>query len=275
MPGICKPVADGGVGFTHRLAMGIPDYWIKLLKHTRDEDWDLDEMWGTLTNRRYGEANIAYAESHDEELVGDKTLAFWLMDQEMYWHMGEKDDHPVIERGIALHKMIRLITFALGGEGWLTFMGNEFGHPEWLDFPREGNDWSYHYCRRQWSLADNPDLKYKFLAGFEKGMLDMAAENHLPNQPPAEILNIDVNNKVICARRGENIFVFNWSTDRSIADYKFKIPGGGKFKLVLDTDTPEFGGHNRLDPAVTYKVDKEDEISIYTPARTGLVLAPV
>ncbi|MGB6220707.1 alpha-amylase family glycosyl hydrolase [Haloferula sp.] len=274
MPGLCKPTEDGGVGFTHRLAMGIPDYWIKLLKHSRDEDWDLDEMWGTLTNRRYGEANIAYAESHDQALVGDKTLAFRLMDQEMYWHMGEKDDHPVIERGIALHKMIRLITFALGGEGWLTFMGNEFGHPEWLDFPREGNNWSYHYCRRQWSLVDNPDLKYKFLSAFEKAMLAMAAENQLPNQPPAEILNIDVTNKVLCARRGEVIFVFNWSTDRSIPDYKFKVPGGGKFKLALDTDDAEFGGHERLDPEVIYPVDEEDEISIYTLARTAIALRP-
>ncbi|MEP4079355.1 alpha-amylase family glycosyl hydrolase [Haloferula sp.] len=274
MPGLCKTTEDGGVGFTHRLAMGIPDYWIKLLKHTRDEDWDLDEMWGTLTNRRYGEANIAYAESHDQALVGDKTLAFWLMDQEMYWHMGAEDDHPIVERGIALHKMIRLITFALGGEGWLTFMGNEFGHPEWLDFPREGNDWSYHYCRRQWSLADNPDLKYKFLAAFEKAMLEMAAKNHLPNQPPAEILNIDVTNKVICARRGKVILIFNWSTDHSIPDYRFKIPGGGKFQLALDTDSPEFGGHDRIDPSVTYKVDENDEVSLYTPARTALVLSP-
>jgi 1,4-alpha-glucan branching enzyme len=275
MPGLCKPIEDGGVGFTHRLAMGIPDYWIKLLKHTRDEDWDLDEMWGTLTNRRYGEANISYAESHDQALVGDKTLAFWLMDQEMYWHMGEKDDHPVIERGIALHKMIRLITFALGGEGWLTFMGNEFGHPEWLDFPREGNDWSYHYCRRQWSLADNPDLKYRFLAAFEKAMLNLGKAHHLPNQPPAEILNIDVNNKVICARRGEIIFVFNWSTDRSIADYRFKVPGGGTFKIALDSDLDAFGGHNRLDPSTEFKVDENDEISIYTPSRTALAFAPV
>jgi 1,4-alpha-glucan branching enzyme len=117
-------------------------------------------LWGVLANRRHGEATIAYAESHDQALVGDKTLAFWLMDQEMYWHMAKNDPHPVIERGIALHKMIRLATLVLGGEGWLNFMGNEFGHPEWLDFPREGNGWSYHYCRRQWSLVDNPDLKY-------------------------------------------------------------------------------------------------------------------
>jgi 1,4-alpha-glucan branching enzyme len=168
MPGLCRPLAEGGLGFTHRLAMGIPDYWIKLLKHSRDEDWDLDELWSTLSNRRYGEATIAYAESHDQALVGDKTLAFWLMDQEMYWHMDRDDAHPVIERGIALHKLIRLVTLVLGGEGWLNFMGNEFGHPKWLDFPREGNAWSFHYCRRQWSLVDNPALKYPWLARFDR-----------------------------------------------------------------------------------------------------------
>jgi 1,4-alpha-glucan branching enzyme len=154
--------------------MGIPDYWIKLLKHSRDEDWNLDELWGVLANRRHGEATIAYAESHDQALVGDKTLAFWLMDKEMYWHMAKDDPHPVIERGIALHKLIRLVTLVLGGEGWLNFMGNEFGHPEWLDFPREGNGWSFHYCRRQWSLVDNPDLKYHWLADFDRAMIDLA-----------------------------------------------------------------------------------------------------
>jgi 1,4-alpha-glucan branching enzyme len=179
MPGLCRPIEEGGVGFTHRLAMGIPDYWIKLLKHSRDEDWNLDELWGVLANRRHGEATIAYAESHDQALVGDKTLAFWLMDKEMYWHMAKDDPHPVIERGIALHKMIRLVTLVLGGEGWLNFMGNEFGHPEWLDFPREGNGWSFHYCRRQWSLVDNPDLKYHWLADFDRDMMDFARRTNL------------------------------------------------------------------------------------------------
>ncbi|MEN8680134.1 MAG: alpha-amylase family glycosyl hydrolase, partial [Akkermansiaceae bacterium] len=151
MPGLCRPLSEGGVGFDFRLAMGIPDYWIKLLKHTPDEDWKLDEIYHTLTDRRYGEKTIAYTESHDQALVGDKTLAFWLMDAAMYHHMGKSDDHAVVDRGMALHKILRLMTLALGGEGYLTFMGNEFGHPEWVDFPREGNEWSYQYARRQWS----------------------------------------------------------------------------------------------------------------------------
>lgn len=273
MPGLCRPVADGGVGFTHRLAMGLPDFWIKLLKHTRDEDWNLDDLWHTLTNRRYGEPNIAYAESHDQALVGDKTLAFWLMDQEMYWHMAKTDAHPVIERGIALHKMIRLITFALGGEGWLNFMGNEFGHPEWLDFPREGNNWSYHYCRRQWSLVDNPDLQYHHLTAFDRAMVALQKSHHLLAAPFARILNLDHHNKVLCVERANLIFVFNWSTQRSIFDYRFQVPGTGDHRLILDSDSRVFGGHGRLDASIPYPVNADGELSIYTPARTALVFA--
>ncbi|QJE98671.1 alpha-amylase family glycosyl hydrolase [Luteolibacter luteus] len=274
LPGLCRPVNEGGVGFTHRLAMGIPDFWIKLLKHTRDEDWDIGEIWGTLSNRRLGEANIAYAESHDQALVGDKTLAFWLMDQNMYWHMGKDDPHPIIERGIALHKIIRLITFALGGEGWLNFMGNEFGHPEWLDFPREGNAWSYHYCRRQWSLADNPALKYAYLGAFDRAMLETGKAHGVPACPPAELLNLDLANKVLCVKRGDLVFVFNLSTGQSIPNYKFPVPGKGKYRLVLDTDASFFGGQDRVDASIDYHVAKDGTLSIYTPARTAMVFAP-
>lgn len=172
MPTLGRPVFEGGVGFDYRLAMAIPDKWIKLLKEEKDEDWDLGNVVFTLTNRRYQEKTIAYAESHDQALVGDKTLAFWLMDKEMYWHMStlEHPIHPVVDRGLALHKMLRLITYALGGEGYLNFMGNEFGHPEWIDFPREGNSWSYKHCRRQWNLVDDELLHYKHLNSFDGAM---------------------------------------------------------------------------------------------------------
>jgi 1,4-alpha-glucan branching enzyme len=163
IPGLCRRPDEGGIGFDFRLAMGIPDYWIKILKEKSDEDWNVYEMWEVLNNRRYKEKTIAYAESHDQALVGDKTIAFWLMDKEMYYHMQVTDQNIVIDRGIALHKLLRLFTISLGGEGYLNFMGNEFGHPEWVDFPRLGNNWSHQYARRQWSLADNKDLKYKYL----------------------------------------------------------------------------------------------------------------
>ncbi|MEO5713955.1 MAG: alpha-amylase family glycosyl hydrolase, partial [Luteolibacter sp.] len=254
MPGLCRPIEDGGVGFGYRLAMGIPDYWIKLLKHSRDEDWNLDELWGVLANRRYGEATIAYAESHDQALVGDKTLAFWLMDKEMYWHMGKNDPHPVIERGIAMHKLIRLVTLVLGGEGFLTFMGNEFGHPEWLDFPREGNGWSYHYCRRQWSLVDNPDLKYCWLAEFDKQLMEFAKKYDLLSKPPAQLMFIDHDQKILVAERGNLVFVFNFSVGNSVFDYPIHVPSMDTREIALDTDLADTGGHGRVDHSFDYPV---------------------
>jgi len=274
MPGLCRPLGDGGLGFTHRLAMGIPDYWIKLLKHSRDEDWDMGELWGILANRRYGEATIAYAESHDQALVGDKTLAFWLMDKEMYWHMGKDDPHPVIERGIALHKLIRFITLVVGGEGWLNFMGNEFGHPEWLDFPREGNAWSYHYCRRQWSLLDHPELKYQWLAEFDRHLIRLAKDQRILDAPPARSLFIDHERKLICAERANIIFVFNFSVSDSAFGYPLQVPGLQTRRLLLDSDHADFGGHGRVDPSVVYPVDEDGTMRIYAPARSALAFGP-
>lgn len=273
MPGMCRTLEEGGIGFDYRLGMGIPDYWIKILKHKRDEDWNIHEMWHVLTNRRYKEKTIAYAESHDQALVGDKTVAFWLMDKEMYWHMMVDDEHPVIDRGMALHKMIRLFTLALGGEGYLTFMGNEFGHPEWVDFPREGNDWSYQYARRQWSLVDREDLKYRFLAAFEQAMLSMAREDDFLNSLPARQLNMDTDNQVMVFERNNLVFVFNFHPTRSIPDYKFYVPQEGKYELILNSDHPDFGGHDRIDEGVQHQTDEQGMLSIYCTNRTAQVLA--
>jgi len=273
MPGLCKPLEDGGIGFTHRLAMGIPDHWIKLLKHSRDEEWNMGEIFGILANRRYGENTIAYAESHDQALVGDKTLAFRLMDQDMYHHMGKDDSSPVVERGIAIHKLIRLITLAVGGEGWLNFMGNEFGHPEWIDFPREGNGWSYHYCRRQWSLMDNPELKYHWLSDFDRALIDTARGTKLLDAAPAQYLHADHERKILCFERANLIFVLNFSVDQSVFDFTFAVPGTETRKLALDSDVREFGGHGRVDHAFDYPVDADGKLHVYIPSRTGLVFA--
>jgi 1,4-alpha-glucan branching enzyme len=274
MPGLCQPIENGGVGFDYRLGMGIPDYWIKLLKHSKDEDWNIHEMWDTPNNRRYKEKTIAYAESHDQAMVGDKTTAFWLMDKEMYWHMKKEDENIVIERGIALHKMIRLFTIALGGEGYLNFIGNEFGHPEWIDFPREGNDWSYKYARRQWSLVDNPKLKYEWLNNFDQAMIHCIKNGNILNAPAAQQLNMDDSNKVIIFERGNYIFVFNFHAHNAIPDYRFSIPNSGNFKIVLNSDNKNFGGLGRVDESVIYEsieVHGNLILSIYLPNRTALV----
>ncbi|MFT6863584.1 MAG: 1,4-alpha-glucan branching enzyme [Akkermansiaceae bacterium] len=268
MPGLCRPLSEGGVGFDYRLAMGIPDHWIKLMKHTPDEQWDLDEIYETLTNRRFGEKTIAYAESHDQALVGDKTMAFRLMDAAMYDHMGTGDDHAKIDRGMALHKILRLMTFALGGEGYLTFMGNEFGHPEWVDFPREGNDWSYQYARRQWSLVDHPGLKYRELEAFDAAMIEAAAI--VLQAPAAQILNLDQANQCLQFERGNLIFAVNLSPSNSVADYEFPVPREGDYEILLSSDDPEFGGHGRTDASIKYPT-VAGRLKIYLPCRTMMV----
>ncbi|MEL6193203.1 MAG: alpha amylase C-terminal domain-containing protein [Bacteroidota bacterium] len=275
MPGICRRVDEGGVGFDYRLGMGLPDYWIKILKHKSDEEWNLNEMWQVMTNRRWKEKTIAYAESHDQALVGDKTLAFWLMDKEMYWHMQVDDENLIIDRGIALHKMIRIFTGSLGGEGYLTFIGNEFGHPEWVDFPREGNNWSYKHARRQWSLAFNDRLKYKYLYAFDKAMVHLFKENDFLNSLPAQQLNVDEKNMVIVFERNNLIFICNFHPTNSIPDYKFRAHLPGKYKIVLNSDDPEFGGFGRIDDSVEHFTDDDQQLSLYITNRTVLVLEKV
>ena len=275
MPGICRPVKEGGLGFDFRLGMGIPDYWIKMLKHKSDEEWNIHEIWNVLSNRRYGERTIAYAESHDQALVGDKSIAFWLMDKEMYENMHINHNSLIIDRGLALHKMIRLLTMSLGGEGWLNFIGNEFGHPEWVDFPREGNNWSYHYARRQWNLVDHEELRYKFLYAFGAEMVKFAAKSQVVSALPANQINMDENNHTLVYERNNFIFVLNFSPNNSIPDYRFRVPEKGDYRIVLNTDSGRFGGFDRIDDGMKYPAVSlfgEYFLSIYLPNRVGLVL---
>ena len=277
MPGLAAAIKEGGIGFDYRLGMGIPDFWIKLLKEHKDEEWNIHEMWHVMTNRLPGVKTVAYAESHDQALVGDKTLAFWLMDQEMYWHMHVNDPHLVVDRGIALHKMIRLFTIALGGQAYLNFMGNEFGHPEWIDFPREGNSWSYYYARRQWSLVHNPELKYKFLANFDQAMVSTIKNYKVLDDEYGTQLQMDELNKTIVFSRGKLVFVFNFHPTASIPDYAFRVPEPGNYKIILNSDSGIFGGHNRISealvyPATLHKTNGFAELRIYNTNRTAVVL---
>lgn len=274
-------MAEGGLGFDYRLAMGIPDYWIKLLKDKRDEDWSMSELYHTLTNRRTGERHIAYAECHDQALVGDKTIAFRLMDADMYYHMTKGTDALIVERGMALHKMIRLITFALGGEAYLNFMGNEFGHPEWIDFPREGNQFSYKYARRQWSLVDDQLLRYRDLAAFDRAMLALDERFNLLAGPQTELLHCDEGQKVLICRRGPLLLAFNFHPVTSYADYRCGVPWRVDYRLLLNTDDIWFGGHAIVQAGQPYPCqgvawhNRAQSIQIYLPARTAQVLAPV
>ena len=274
LPGMCLPVKQGGVGFDYRLAMGAPDMWIRLLKETPDEHWDLGGIYYELTNRRPREKVIGYCESHDQALVGDKTIMFRLCDQEMYWSMEKSRQNLIIDRGMALHKLLRLITMSLGGEGYLTFMGNEFGHPEWIDFPREGNGWSYHYCRRQWSLADDPKLKYSYLNAFEKAMVAMAKKHRVLGGYDYRLL-LDDQRKILVYQKGSALFAFNFHPENSYDGFWLPVPELGDYQVEMSTDDYCFGGQGRIyHQKYTAQVREKNEFGfrIYLPSRTAVVL---
>lgn len=275
MPGLCHAIADGGMGFDYRLGMGLPDFWIRLLKEKSDEDWNGHELYHTMTNRLFSTKTIAYAESHDQALVGDKTIAFRLMDKDMYDFMAKDRPSLIIDRGIALHKMIRLFTIVLGGEGWLNFMGNEFGHPEWIDFPRAGNNWSYHYARRQWSLTEKKFLKYHWLSDFDRAMIQLVRNTNIMLAAPPYLLQVDDTVKTIVFERGNLIFVFNWHPDQSIPDYQIRVKETGTYHVVLTTDDRRFGGFGRVDTAIDYPAQALDDETVmmkyYNVNRTATV----
>lgn len=273
MPGLCAKIKDGGIGFDYRLGMGLPDFWIKVLKDQTDEEWNMHEFFFTMTNRMSDVKTIAYAESHDQAMVGDKTLAHRLLDKEIYTSMSKESQNFIVDRGIALHKMIRLFTISLGGDAWLNFMGNEFGHPEWIDFPRKDNDWSYKHARRQWSLVDDKNIKYHWLNDFDNAMLELMRKTKVMSAAPAWLFNADEENKTIVFERNNLIFVFNWG-QKSMPDYQIDVKKTGDYKIIFSTDEKRFGGFENVDMKTLFPSEKDGEkvtMKIYNVARTASV----
>jgi 1,4-alpha-glucan branching enzyme len=281
MPGLAVPHSSGGIGFDYRFAMGISDNWIRLVKDTPDEKWHMGHLWHELNNRRWDEKTISYAESHDQALVGDKTLIFRMIGSDMYDAMHSGSENLKVDRGMALHKLIRLITLSTAGNGYLNFMGNEFGHPEWIDFPREGNNWSFKYARRQWHLMDDDTLKYRFLANFDRDMILLAKRFKLLESSGPHLLYEHSDDKIIVFRRVGLVFVFNFHPASSYTDYRFEATPG-KYQMVLNSDAPEYGGHSRLIPDQCHltthdplKPQNRNMLSLYIPNRTALVLKQI
>jgi len=278
MPGLAAPEADGGCGFDYRLAMGVPDCWFKLINDVPDEDWEMACLWAELTNRRADEKTIGYVESHDQALVGGKTMIFELIDAEMYGAMHRSARNLAVERGMAIHKMARLATLGTAGHGYLNFIGNEFGHPEWVDFPREGNGWSYHYARRQWSLRDDQDLKYSFLADFDQALMRLKGLTEALASSRPMLLLLEGDRKIMAFARGDYFFFFNFHPSRSVADFAVEtLPG--EYDHILDTDEARFGGQGRIKGGGRYPTTPVTEndtlkhmLRLYLPCRTALVL---
>lgn len=277
MPGLANPILWYGLGFDFRMAMGVPDYWIKLIKEKQDDEWDMGDLFYQLTSKRMDERVVSYCESHDQALVGDKTIIFRLIDKEMYFSMRKDQPNLIVERGMVLHKLIRLVTLATAGGAYLNFMGNEFGHPEWIDFPREGNGWSYKHARRLWSIAADPDLKFHWLGDFDQAMINLASEKNLLSYPAVDKILENKPDKVLAFHRGPFLFVFNFNPVKSFTDYGIPL-GAGKYRIVLSSDSGRFGGYDRVDETLTYYtlpasgLGSQHFLKLYLPVRTALVL---
>ena len=275
MPGMALPIEEGGIGFNYRLGMGLPDMWVKTVKERKDEFWDIFGMWCSMCMRRPGENTVAYVESHDQALVGDKTMMMRLADAAMYTDMHRDCHNDTIDRAIALHKMIRLYTLAGGGEAYLNFMGNEFGHPEWIDFPREGNNWSFHYCRRQWSLPDNESLKYQYLNAFDKDIISLSKDVDLFRQKMGDLRYSDPYRQIIVFYRKGLLFAFNFSPCNSYTDVQISLPNKADYEVVFTTDDWKYGGWGQINHGThPVQVDQNGNasVSLYLPARTAVVL---
>ncbi len=276
MPGMASAIDYGGFGFDYRLAMGIPDFWIKYIKEIEDEVWNVSEIYHRLTDKRADEQVITYAESHDQALVGDKTIIFRLIDADMYYNMNCNQKNLIVDRGIALHKMIRLITLSTTEGGYLNFMGNEFGHPEWIDFPREGNNWSYHYARRQWHLADDENLKYHYLNLFDKDMIQTFVKNEILNSKPVNILQ-NISDQILVFKRGKYLFVFNFNPNKSFTDYGIENIEGN-WKTILNTDSIKYGGFGLNDDIIIHhsiNINNSSWLKLYIPARCGFIMKQI
>jgi len=273
MPGMCLPIEDGGIGFDYRLAMGLPDMWVRTVKEKQDEFWDINKMWGDMCLRRNGEGTVAYVESHDQALVGDQTMIFRLGGANIYTDMEKHTHNLLIDRTIALHKMIRLFTLAGGGEAYLNFMGNEFGHPEWIDFPREGNGWSFHYCRRQWSLVDNDNLKYQWLGQFDHDMVALTKLHRMFTQRMADLRLMKANEQTIVFSRKGLLFAFNFHPTNSLTNVLVPVPAEAEYTLELCSDDVQYGGNGLVEHMgyQTKVFDGQHFVELYIPARTALV----
>ncbi len=275
MPGLAVPIDEGGIGFDFRLSMGIPDYWIKLVKEKRDEDWHVGDLFYELTNKRQDEHTISYAESHDQAMVGDKTLIFRMVDKEMYTSMNVFERNMTVDRGMALHKMIRLLTIMTAGDGYLNFLGNEWGHPEWIDFPREGNGWSYEHARRLWHLVDDTNLRYRYLNAFDRDMIRLVKKQDIFRFRPEPMVR-DNEQQVLIFSRGGLLLAFNFNPSQSFSDYRFGA-APGKYVEVLNTDSKVYDGFERIrEPVPHFTLYDEssgyNELSLYLPSRSALVL---
>lgn len=268
MPGMTSPPSEGGLGFDHRFAMGIPDFWGKFIKEGRS----VGMLWYEMTNRRRYERTISYVACHDQCINGKDAMIWRLIGDEMYTQMSCLRDSWNTSRGLALYKLMRLVTLATAAHGYLSFMGDEFGHPEWIDGEA--------YAHRQWHLAERDDLRYADLAAFDRDCLREIVGRHLEQfRTQVRLRHLDEDSRTLAFERDRLLFVFNFHELHSQPALELWVTPG-KYVEMLSSDEPRYSGHGNMvlaDPPVEHFSDPhsgstEQRIGVYLPPLTALTL---
>jgi 1,4-alpha-glucan branching enzyme len=267
MPGLTCPPKEGGLGFDYRFAMGIPDYWEKCIESPRD----MGSLWYETTNHRPYDRTVSYVECHDQCINGHDAMIWRLIGKDMYDYMAVFTDNWNTSRGLAFYRLMRLVTLCTADAGYLNFMGDEFGHPEWLDDESRAH--------RQWHLAGRADLKYAGLAAWDRAQMTLVA-GRLPDfqqQPLFRFIHED--DRILAFERGRLLFVFNFHELQAKTNLLFAVTPG-KYVERLSSDETAFAGKGNLCVGVppvehfTRVLDHrhEQDVSLYLPPMTALVL---
>lgn len=267
MPGLTCLPKDGGLGFDARFAMGIPDYWEKFIKKPQD----LGSMWYEMNNHRPYDHTISYVECHDQCINGHDAMIWRLLGDDMYNAMLMETETWKVSRGLAFYRLMRLITLATADKGYLNFMGNEFGHPEWLD--------AEEHAHRQWRLAEDTSLKYACLNAWDQAQMQLVSDNIESFKTPAMFRYIHEDKRLLAFERGALLFVFNFNETQAFSDLCFAVTPG-KYLEILSSDERRFAGHDNLritEPPLEHFTQpcfdpNLGDITLYIPPMIVLVL---
>ncbi|CAL5392773.1 unnamed protein product [Camellia sinensis] len=237
-PGLSEPTSLGGLGFDYFVNLSASEMWSSLLENVPDSDWSMSKIVSTLVgNRHSADKMLLYAENHNQSISGGRSFAEILFGETME-HASDK--RALLFRGCSLHKMIRLITFTIGGHAYLNFMGNEFGHPKRVEFPMESNNFSFSLANRRWDLLENG--VHSELLYFDKDMMNMDENERILSRGLPNIHHVNDTTMVTSYSRGPLLFIFNFHPTTSYENYSVGVEEAGEYQVILNTDEKKYGG---------------------------------
>ncbi|KAH7682202.1 1,4-alpha-glucan branching enzyme protein [Dioscorea alata] len=193
-PGLCESTTQGGLGFDYYVNLSVTDLWLWLLQDVPDQAWSMSKIVNVLVNSQSSNRRmLVYCENHNQSISGGRSFAEILFGNNNQNFIGLEDFEF---RGSSLHKMIRLISFSIGGSAYLNFMGNEFGHPNRVEFPMESNNYSFAFANRKWDLLKDKGL-HMGLFNFDKEMMKLDEKEQILSRNPSTVHHVDDSKMVI------------------------------------------------------------------------------